>query len=81
MASSRRANPASAPRCVSMAPRPEVLQQVIVQVDAIERGVGGTRLVQIAEVVVDEVAEWFRGVHVERSCPHPPSCGHLPRLQ
>ena len=43
----------------------EVLEQIIVQMDAVEGGVGGTCLVQIAEVVVDEVAERFRGVHVD----------------
>ena len=59
----------------------EVLQQVIMKVHAIEGGVGGTDLVKIAEVVVDEMAEWFRGVHVGGHARSPPSCGHLPRLQ
>ena len=37
----------------------EVLQQVVVQVDAVERRVGRMDLVEIRQVLVDEVRQWF----------------------
>ena len=36
-----------------------VLQQVVVEVDTVERGVGGMDLVEIREILVDEVRQWF----------------------
>ena len=41
----------------------EVLEQVVVRVHAVERGVGRMRLVQIAEQVVDEMRKWFGNDH------------------
>ena len=42
---------------------PEVLQQVVMDVHAIHGRIGGMDLIEEREVVVDEVAEWFRRVH------------------
>ena len=50
-------------RCASSAGRPEVLEEVVVQVDAVHRGAGRVRLVQVIQVVVDKVREGFGGVH------------------
>jgi hypothetical protein len=36
-----------------------VLEQIVVQVDPIERCVGGMDFVEIRQVFVDEVREWF----------------------
>ncbi len=41
----------------------EVLEEVVVRVHAIERGVGRMGFAQIAEQIVDEVREWFRCNH------------------
>ncbi len=41
----------------------EVFQQVVVEVDAVERRQGRPRFLQVAQVVVDEVGQRFRGIH------------------
>ena len=41
----------------------QVLDVVVVRVHAVEGGRGGTELVEIAEVVVDEMREGFERVH------------------
>jgi hypothetical protein len=38
---------------------PQVLQQVVVQVDTVERGAGRMHLVQVREIFVHEVREGF----------------------
>ena len=40
-----------------------VFFQVIVKMNAVKGGVGRTSLVQVAEIIVDEMAQRFRGVH------------------
>ena len=59
MAASRRAKRAElADLRVDRRPA-EVLEQVVVQVDAVERRVGGMDLVQVREVFVHEVRQGF----------------------
>ena len=58
-----------------------VLEQVIVKMNAVERGVGRTSLVQVAQIVVDEMASAVPRRACGRSRPRPPPSGHLPRLQ
>ena len=41
----------------------QVLEQVVVQVDAVQAGLARKDLVQIREVVVDEMRKWLRWVH------------------
>ena len=59
MAASRRANPPRSRICASIACRLEILEQVIVQVHAVEGGVGGMNFVQIRQVFVNEVRKGF----------------------
>jgi hypothetical protein len=42
----------------------EVLEQVVMEVDAIQRRAARVGLVEIVQVVVDKVRKWFSGVHV-----------------
>ncbi len=45
---------------LSLDPLPaHVLEKIVVQVDAVERRVGGLNLVQVRQVFVDEVRQWF----------------------
>jgi len=41
----------------------QVLEEVIVQVDPVERRLGRTNLLQVGEVVVDKMRERLRWVH------------------
>jgi hypothetical protein len=41
----------------------EVLQQVIVLVNAVKGGLAGKHLMEIGEVVVDKMGEWLRWIH------------------
>ena len=41
----------------------EVLEQVVVRVNAVERGVGRMRFVEVPEQVVDEMRKWFGNGH------------------
>ena len=41
----------------------QVLEQVVMEVDAVQARLAGQYLVQIGEVVVDEVRKWLRWVH------------------
>ena len=49
--------------CASMPGTAEVLQQVVVQVNAIEARLAGEDLIEIGEVIVDKMREWLRWVH------------------
>ena len=42
----------------------EVLEEIVVGVDAVKRGVRGMRFVKISEQIVDEVRERFGSYHV-----------------
>ena len=42
---------------------PEVLEEVVVQMDAVHRGARRVRLVQVIQIVVDKVREGFGSVH------------------
>ena len=44
----------------------QILEQVVVQVNAVERRVGGMGLVQPREVLVDEMRQGFGGIHSGR---------------
>jgi hypothetical protein len=44
----------------------QVLEQIVVRMDTVERRVRGMRLVEITEQVVDEVRKWFGNDHVSR---------------
>ena len=41
----------------------QILEQVVMNVDPVQPGVAGQRLVQVREVVVDEVGKRLRWVH------------------
>ncbi len=41
----------------------QVLEEVVVEVDAVQARLTGADLVQIGEVVVDEMRKWLRWVH------------------
>jgi ATP-dependent protease HslVU (ClpYQ) ATPase subunit len=41
----------------------QILKQVVVRVNAVERRIGGMRLVQVAEKVVDEMRQRFGNGH------------------
>ena len=59
----------------------EILEQVVVQVNAVERRVGWVRFVEPREVLVDEVRQGFGGIHLVESAPRawPASCMWSPR--
>jgi hypothetical protein len=41
----------------------QILEQVVMQVDAVQACLGRKDLVQIGEVIVDEMRKWLRWVH------------------
>ena len=41
----------------------QVLQEIVMEVNAVQARLTGTDLVQIGEVVVDEMRKWLRWVH------------------
>ena len=41
----------------------QILEEVVMQVDAVETGITWIDLVQVREVVVDEMRKWLRWVH------------------
>ena len=41
----------------------QVLEQVVVEVDAVEARLAGEDLIEIGEVIVDEMRKWLRWVH------------------
>lgn len=41
----------------------QILEEVVVRVNAVEAGIARQGLVQIREVIVDEVRKWLRWVH------------------
>jgi hypothetical protein len=41
----------------------QIFEQVVMEMDAVEAGLGRKHLVQIGEVVVDEMRKWLRWVH------------------
>jgi hypothetical protein len=41
----------------------EILQQVVVDMDAIEARLAGKHLIEVGQVIVDKMREWFRWVH------------------
>ncbi len=66
IAASRRAKPPERPD-LRVDRRPtQVLQQIVMKVDAVECRVGGMHLVQPREVLVDEVGQGFGGIHSGR---------------
>ena len=66
IAASRRAKPPRSRTCASIAARLEVLEQVVVKVNAVERRVGRVGLVEPREVLVDEMRQGFGGIHSGR---------------
>ena len=68
IAASRRANPPSAPDLLVDRRTTEVLEQVVMKVDAVECRVGGMDLMEPREVLVDEVRQGFGGIHSGRIC-------------
>ena len=45
----------------------EILEQIVVRVDAVERGVRRVGLVEVPEQVVHEVRQWFGNGHGSQS--------------
>ncbi len=41
----------------------QILEQVVMRVNAVQAGIARQRLVQVREVIVDEVRKWLRWVH------------------
>ena len=41
----------------------QILEQVIMRMDAVQAGIARQRLVQVREVIVNEMRKWLRWVH------------------
>ena len=41
----------------------QILEEIVMQVHAVQAGLAGEHLVKIGEVVVDEVWKWLRWIH------------------
>src|SRR5262249_29697175 len=45
----------------------EILEKIVVQMDAVETGLTWTRLLQVREEIVDEMGKWLRRIHAQSS--------------
>ena len=44
-------------------PAAQILEQVVMQVDAVQAGLARQDLVEVRQVIVDEMGKWLRWVH------------------